>query len=132
MSDKAISRTDPLHAERCTIYHKGAFGVQRLEARWMNAYHAKYAQHPQALHVEFVQRGKRKRQMYVPSYKPFVLILSGYDNPTPPDPFRETESGSMITRRASFDDGWITEFNEFIAPHLANGAIVLLDVREGP
>ena len=127
--------TTILEAENCTLYVCRTFGVKLIKCRRVTLGEGRYAQYEKALYVEWVEKGKRKARCSWETYKPFVLVLAGLDNPAQADPFEAVESSSpdmtvRQTRYPTHDDRYRTDFNDLIEPHLNNGAVVLFDRRE--
>jgi hypothetical protein len=126
------SATDVTNFGPATLYTAGGFGPRKVEVREGVAFRAPHAQYASALHVHYMEKGKRKPSGYVFAYKPYVLILAGYGHPDPADALVAMPSAGGLpmsrTRYSSFDDRYLTEFDEAIAAHVAT-ATVILDER---
>ena len=122
-----------LETENCSLYLCQTFGITLIKCRRLLVGEGPYAQYPKALYAEWVEKGKRKARRSWETYKPFVLVLAGHDNPNPDGPMVDLgiSNGCQVsrTRYSSCDNRYRTDFNDLVAPHLDNGAVVLFDRR---
>jgi hypothetical protein len=70
--------------ENCTLYWQGGFGYGSAKVKWVKIRIGQYAQYPAAVHIEYLEKGKRKPRGFVQTYKPSLVIAEGHDNPEPP------------------------------------------------
>ena len=124
-------------AERVTIYTKRSFGnVQKIEgAKLVSVDVGPYAQHQDAVFVDFIPAGKRKERRLTHAHRPFVLILKGTGHPDPDSMLVQTDQvGPMVIRESrypSFDKRFLDDFNRIMDPHLeTNPDAVIFDRRE--
>lgn len=104
---------------KVTIYTAGAFGIVKTEAKLHEHGMREYAQYESVPYVRYTEKGKRKVTGFVKTYKAYLVIVDGWDNPNPDDPFEVVEGkvGDLEckrTRFGSFDSGIVTEFDEKI------------------
>lgn len=115
-----------------TVYTNGVFGVSKQEVKLLDFGTKKYAQYNNAVFVHFIKKGKRKPEGFVKGYKPYMLILEGINHPEPADAFGPVQvKGDLetkMTRFSSFDDRYLTEFDEKISEYIKDKNI-LMDVR---
>lgn len=92
-----------------------------------------------------IPKGKRKPIGYIKGYKPFIVVLKGFNHPQPNSMFDKAikQPSGLITSKStyhSFDErytncvghpeGCITDFNEGFNTYLeANKDLILMDVR---
>lgn len=91
---------------------------------------------PNGRAVDFLLAGKRKPARFFKSgYKPFLLLLPGVDHPMPADMMVPASNPSpglecTVSRYASFDARFITDFNLLINGYLSREGIVpIFDAR---
>ena len=125
--------------EKITVYTTSEFmgNVQKYEGTLIDQGKMKYAQYDNAPFVSFVPKGKRNGCRIVKGYNPYILILKGWNHPTPEDMFEnslgEKKDGVTIkkSKYLSFDDGFKTDFNNVIDDYIVkNPAVLLADYRE--
>lgn len=106
---------------------------------WSNI---KYAQFPNAVKLEYTERGKRKRMNAVITTIPAV-VLGGWEHLSPPPKFSAPMEGRKTvkapskggytiqeTRHSVSDERWDVEFDAFLDGYIAKtGAKILLDLR---
>ena len=119
---------------KVTIYTTGEFfgSVHKIEAYLIEHGRRPYAQYDQARFVVFVPRGKRKPRTILKGYKPYILIVEGWNAPEPPGMYgapERSESGAIIRKSQyrSFDDRYKTDFDRVID---SAGVRVVADYRE--
>lgn len=121
--------------QKVTLYCKSAFGIKKYEGKLIEHGTSPYAQYENAPYVVFIPKGKRNPRKFREGYKPFFLILAGWEHPEPDSALVDTEptaSGIMVARSryASFDDSWQRDFNAMIEPYIADPNInVIADYR---
>jgi hypothetical protein len=129
-----------LQAQHCTAYRLGAFGYKRVELREIETRVAPYAQHSAALHVTWIEKGKRTQRGFVATGRGVALVvLAGYSHPEPYDwqnrPERVESHGGLtvttsVTRWPSFDPQWAHEFDRQMRDYLSGmGPALLADYR---
>jgi len=106
--------------EKITVYSTSEFfgSVVKHEGYLKGHGLRKYAQYDAAPYVDFKPRGKRKFIRLQKSYKPYLLILAGWDNPDSKGLFNEgVEKGGVTIKKStysSFDDGFRVDFDKII------------------
>jgi hypothetical protein len=128
--------------ENATIYRGGGFGFRRTECRWVEWETKPYAQHASALHVRFVEKGKRNPYGFVMCGHADAgfVIVRGHGHPVEFSPTmteeRDVGNGTSvvtsITRHCSFDPAWTREFRAGFAKYIATrvGFLVLDTTKE--
>ena len=112
-----------------TLYAAGAFGYSKTECRSLTVTPGPYAQHAHALHVVFLEKGKRKARGFVKAAgSPCFVVVEGFGHPSPADAFRSTGDGGSITRHSCFSAEWGVEFDAWFA---ASGKVAVFDGRGG-
>ena len=124
--------------QEVTIFTSSAFGITKIHAKLIDFGTKKYAQYDNAPFVHYIPKGKRKQVGFVQGYNPYILIVKGHSSINPADPFGETkvshyESGSVaskMTRFASFDERYNSEFDDYMEVALKNDPqSILMDYR---
>ena len=101
---------------KATIYMIGMLGLSRHEVHLTEHGRRKYAQHDNAPYALFVPKGARKLRRMQTDYKPYLVILSGWNNPLPPSPYALDERGSsMVGRYSMCDPQWDVDADTFLA-----------------
>lgn len=122
-------RTLVATGENVTLYLCGMFGYYKIEARRATIERGPYAQYPSAVHVAWVERGKRKPKGKTETSHPSVVMLAGFGHFDVRDETAPTDGG-RITRHASFAPEWEQEFADQLAAYLkTSGATMLADLR---
>jgi len=126
----------------CVLYIGGSFGYRRVECRSITIKPGRYAQHDRALHVEYLEKGKRKSRAFTcyafgqqaetdaPGSRtntPFVVLAPGA-RVEQPATFDQVGDDSAITRHLSCSPEWDREFHAALTKC---GASVLFDGRKG-
>lgn len=125
----------PFEIGPATLYQRGAFGYRGILVRSFNARTERYAQYESALRAEWVVKGKRKREAYMLTYDPGLVVLAGHEHPQTPSPMTPLEraAGGLLvqsSRRTCFDPGWETEFDAWLTEYLEqSGAQLVGDYR---
>lgn len=128
--DAILVRNAPATKTKATIIYKGGMGNIRVMHVYLIAHgRKKYAQYASAPFVQYVEKGKRKPQGFIQSYRPYLVILDGWQNIESQSMWGKTEvnaNGTTIStgKYASFDDRWATDFE---AAKLEN---VIADYRD--
>jgi hypothetical protein len=129
-----LTFTTVLKAEKCTLYISGEYGgtARRVECRSLKVERGPYAQHKSAVHVTFLEKGKRKLRGVV-HVSPFILVLDGHGHPMPASMWTKPDvNGVSESRHSMCSTEWHTEFSAMIDVHInETGARVLLDERKG-
>lgn len=116
--------------EKVTMLKLSAFGTSVIECRSVGIYNGPYAQHANAVHVEFVEKGKRKKRGFVETGDRSIVIVRGFDIPKPADVFEHRGDGSGITRFSSFAPEWRVEHDAYVRALKESGIEILADTRE--
>ncbi len=109
-----------MEKEKITIYLTGEFfgSVRKVEGYLVEHGTRKYAQYENAPFVKFIPKGKRKVCIIQKSFKPYLLILKGWENINPDGMYgkEETKNGVVIreSKYTSHDDRYKTEFDILI------------------
>ncbi len=82
-----------------------------------------YAQYKAAVHVTFLEKGKRNPRSFVQGYKPSVVIADGWNCPEPPPLYSKTirsdaSATVMESTHQSFGAGWEADFKATVYPHV--------------
>lgn len=120
---------------KVTIYTRSEFigNVVAIRARLLGHGRKAYAQYDQAPYVRYVEKGKRTVRGIVQGYNPYILIVEGWDTPEPDSMMGESKSGNVPgctirqSRYASFDPGWVKDFEAVLAKSSVN---VIADYRD--
>lgn len=120
--------------QKVTIYVDSDFGmgIRKIEGFLYSHGIKRYAQYHNAPFVNFVQKGKRKLVGIQKTYKPYLLIVDGWNQPEPdgmfkPEPISEAGFAKVYEGRySSFDDRWDSDNDAKIA---AAGVKVIADYR---
>lgn len=102
-----------LKLAKATIFMPGGFGAwNKLLVNDLIVWKQPYAQYPDALHVSFRAKGKRKEMRHAFGHKPRLVVYSGWNVDLEPESMfgepKEEPSGVSVSvgRRRSFDAGW--------------------------
>ena len=116
--------------ENVTIYREAMFGFVRVEAKRVEISKGPYAQWREAVHVRFVEKGKRATRgfMHAGGDGGFV-ILKGWGHPEEFAPtFDERDDDSRITRHSSYSPEWASEFKAALAGYIARESTSIREV----
>lgn len=105
-----------------SIYTDSDFGmgIRRVEGKLVEHGTMKYAQYQNAPYVTFIPKGKRKARQILRTFRPYLLILDGWDTPAPgsmwnPEPVSETPDATVMqSKYSSFDDRWDADCDSII------------------
>jgi hypothetical protein len=115
---------------RATIYVSGLFGYKLIEAREVTHGSGPYAQFEDAVWVEFIEKGRRKRIRITEGSHPSIVIVEGWGQPLLRDPYAEATqlTGGTLTgtRHPSCAEEWDREFEEYLS---SLNAKILADFR---
>lgn len=123
---------------KVTVYKKNSmFGnINKIEMRLIEFGTHKYAQYNDAPFVAGIPKRKRKAIQMTESYKPYMLIVEGWDNIEPNGMFdggKSTTNGEVTCSQAkysSFDGGYESDFDEVIDKLIESGEVkVIADYR---
>src|SRR2546429_116533 len=94
-----------------TIYFGDLWGYHRVETREATWEVIPYAQYRSAIRIDFIRRGKRKRETCILTSRPRAVILAGLGHPDPPSMYglpKQLSEGTvtLTTRRLSCDPEW--------------------------
>jgi hypothetical protein len=120
-----------------TVYVNSEFmgNINRVEGALMRFGTEKYAQYDNGVFVALIPKGKRNGIIYQRQSYATVLILEGHGHPSPDAMFTEklpsAEGISVTTSKyASFDEGWVNDFDAMIDKYIAEkNPVVLGDFR---
>jgi len=121
--------------QKATIYFKSDLGgsINRIEGYLISHQLTDYAQYKDTPKIKFILKGKRHITTLIKGFKPFYLILAGWNTPLYSDDegFNIKKEGVTTIKESkylSFDDGYILDFNRFINP-LLKKEVVIADYR---
>jgi len=127
---------------RVTLYVRGAFGYERIEAKWVRVDRRPYAQYADAIFVEFQPRRTRLARVMRLTSRPDLVILLGWDHPDLQQATESTQQTMTIgqhtttytvtqTKYASADARYPQEFESALDAHLTSLPLtqLLLDLR---
>jgi len=109
-----------MNKQKITIYYNTEFfgSIQKIEAYLIEYGTRQYAQYSNAPYIKFIPKGKRKIRMIQKSYKPYLLILNGWDNPNTQGMFTDSKNENGIITKKSlyscYDERYKTDFNKTI------------------
>ena len=111
---------------KVTVYTKSAMfgGTLKIEGRLVDHGRRKYAQYNDAPYVIIVPRKKRKPRTLIEGYKPYFLILAGWDHPDVGTNWVVNSQGHECGRYTTCDDRYQTDFDREIAPYLETVEVV--------
>lgn len=121
---------------KATIYTTSEFmgNVVKREVRLFATGTKPYAQYPSVPFAEFKKKGGRKLLCAtISGFRPFIVIVKGWDQPNPGEMFGKPEVDSNGTgfaqgRFSAFDAGWTADFEAEILSKVTGE--VLVDVRK--
>ncbi len=115
--------------ENVAFYARGSmFGVHRTDCRTLKiSTGQKYAQYDNAIRIEYLEKGKRNARVCTLTYKPWLRVVSLAHAIAPDDPLVPTSAGCKVSRYASCDPRWASDFEDKLA---ADGVPVLLAIGE--
>lgn len=118
---------------KATIYTKSYFmgDIVKTEVKLFKTFKSNYAQHENVDFYQYIVKSKRtKQEDNVGGYKPFLLIVKGWDKPNPDDPTEILSKDENATvskyKYKSFDDRYVSDFMNNIVPSIKNEDIILL------
>ena len=109
-----------MEKEKITIYTTSEFfgSIVSYEGYLVEYGARKYAQYENAPFVKFIPKGKRKTCIIQKAYKPYLLILKGWDNPKSEGMFKKSEDKNGVTikesKYKSYDDRYKSDFDNII------------------
>jgi hypothetical protein len=118
-----------------TLYIRGGFGYEKVEATQIHYELVEYAQFRNAVRVTFLPKRKRLKRQITECYRPRIVVLEGWGHPDPPGIFKRkdvTNPGITLyeTRHISCAEAWDAEFDLFLQSYLNTGsAKVMIDYR---
>lgn len=124
-----------MEKRKVTIYYTSSMGgfPNRLEGYLVEHSLTDYAQYKQVPQITFIPKGKRNSIRFIKGYKPFYLILEGWNTPQLDEnqAFNISENNGfkvMESKYLSYDERYIYDFNRFINP-LLEKEIIIADYR---
>lgn len=120
--------------KKVTIYRRGMFGeVIKFEAYLGFIVQREYAQYKNAVELVCKIKRKQKRTRFIESYNPYLVVVSGWNNPDPEDWLKPVSSDNGVTvkasRYASFDKRMATDFDEMLEVDSDKFGEILYDYR---
>ena len=117
--------------QRVTIYYQSGIGnIESVEAKLVSYGTKKWAQYSSAPYVEFIPKKARKVRKIQQSYKPSLLIVSGWGQPKPASLFGAPVDGCGCVvsrgRYSSCDPRWREDFDALMA---AEDVLIIADYR---
>ncbi len=103
-----------------TIYTTSEFfgSVVKYQGKLISHGTRQYAQYKDAPFVEYIPKGKRNIARIQKSYKPYLLIVKGYNTPDPQGMFAEAKANNGVIIKeslySSFDDRYKTDFDKIL------------------
>lgn len=128
-----MNNTDAQKVTICFVNSDSfALGVSVVEGRLLTHGRRKYAQYDAAPFVEFVPKKARHTRRVQTGYRPYLIILEGWNLGLIQDTWVNAESftpGVEVkrSRYSSFDPRWATDFDATLE---AKGAKILADYRD--
>lgn len=113
--------------ENATMYRSGEFfgNIFRIDVKYLVIEEGvAFAQYSNAIKGVYLEKGKRNWRQFTLSYRPFLLVVSRKDAINPDDWMVKQADGSKISKYASFDARYETEFVDKLT---ASGAKILAD-----
>lgn len=133
--------SNKLH-EKATLYMRDdLWAYSKTEISNLTWEHIRHAQYPNAVKLEYTERGKRKRKNAVITTFPAV-VLEGWEHPAPPPKFSKPMKGTQHlkspvgysfqeTRFTVTDERWDVEFDAFLDGYVAKSdAKIILELRK--
>ncbi len=120
--------------EEITIYSTSDFfgSVVKHQGKLLAHGLRPYAQYQAVPYVDFIPKGKRKAVRIQKSYKPYLVIVKGYNAPEPLGMYgNSTVRNGVVTKESkysSFDDRYKTDFDKVLAD---SNVVIIADYREG-
>ena len=119
--------------KKVTIYTQGMFGMHKVEAKLCAHGTCKYAQYDNAPYVHFLPKRARKMRGIQGDYKPYILVLDGWDHPDLNNwkPAR-SENGCIVQegKYSMCDPRWNTDADAVLDAYIAETATpVVADYR---
>lgn len=115
--DAILVKNAPATKTKATIIYKGGMGNVLVKHVYLLAHgRKKYAQYASAPFVHYVEKGKRKPQGFVQTYRPYLVILDGWQNLESQSMWGKVETnpvtGTTISqgKYSSFDERWTQDF----------------------
>lgn len=106
---------EPKEFKDITIYTPGNSiwpKIVRIDAAKAKIWVAPFAQHKEAVYVEFTRKGKRKTETLVSTGKPYVVVVPTTHAIQPDDLYLPPVEGVSSTRYGVADPRWRTDFDE--------------------
>lgn len=109
-----------MEKQKITVYTTSEFfgSVIKREGYLIEHGRRQYAQYKNAPYVIFTPKRKRSSVQIVKGYKPYILILKGWNNPEPDGMFKEGKTKNGVTikesRYSCFDDKFKSDFDNMI------------------
>lgn len=106
-----LAEIKPQTFENVTFYTTNFFGIGRVDCKSLEIREGyDYAQYPNAVHVQFLEKGKRKPKAIVISSLPFFILVDTKHAIKPDDWMNHNVDGSGESKYASFDERYQTDF----------------------
>jgi hypothetical protein len=115
--------------QNVTLYISGMFGINATACKSLKiTTGVHYAQYTDAIRVEYFERGKRNGRRLMLDYKPWLRVVETKDAINPADALVDNGDGSKMSRYASFDPRYVTDFEDGL---IAKAVPVILAIGEG-
>jgi hypothetical protein len=108
---------------KVTIYYTSEmFGsVCSIEAYLIEHGRWQYAQYSDAPYIIYRQKGKRNKSRLIKAYKPYLIIVDGWNAPKPDGMYEKSETQNGVTIKTSkyscFDDNYKIDFDNILLQH---------------
>lgn len=102
---------------KVTVYYNSemGMGINRVMGYLVGHGTQKYAQYNNAPYVDFIPKGKRTARRVLKTYRPYLLVLKGWETPAPGDMWRlvsKTDDATVSqSKYSAFDERWETDFD---------------------
>ena len=108
---------------KATIYTMSAFGLHSTEVTLDDWGTMEWAQYPNAAFAVYREKRKRTWRKRIASYRPYMVIVEGWEHKKPPPMLIENGPISQITAYGSFDDRYTVEGDEWLNRYLSKSKI---------
>lgn len=110
--------------------------ILKVEVREVEVLRKPWAQYPAAVCCRYKQPRQRTWRGYTGGYKPYLVVLDGWDHPDPQSPWETVSDSPDVAvsraRHSSCSDGWTNDFDGWLAAYLeANPAVEVLGDYRG-
>lgn len=97
----------------------GSFGIQAIKIREALVWNKDYAQYKDCIHLQYLEKGKRKPKAYAKPRSPWFIIVEGgsipeFDDALAPVPSNVEGVSCSMSRHSCFSPEWRKEADEYI------------------